>query len=222
MERPRRLQFSTSASHDCSVPDIIQTPDDVFLPNVTAASEEMPQYQEGDSNHLQLPVENQRSRLRRRSLSQNDADSVNVRNSTISELSQLSREHAVHTCSKTPSCSLSSGQSFSTTAPTKNLLPMSADTTASNMQKKVIYNSVWIFYSMHLINILLLLGVQKVDNELHHSAFTWCYFQPSGVCFNKNLDKINSSFSNGCFLRDLTNFCAISKSDRKSNSFKLL
>ncbi|VUZ48475.1 unnamed protein product, partial [Hymenolepis diminuta] len=220
MERPRKLQFSTSESQDCSVPDIIQTPDDVFLPNATAASEKMPQYQEGDSNHLQLPVQNQRSRLRRRSLSQNDADSVNVRNSTTSELSQLSREHAVHTCSKTPSFSLSSEQSLSTTAPTKNLLPTSADTTASNMQKKVIYNIMWIFYPVHLIKILTLLGVQKLDYELHHSAFTWCFFQPSGVCFNKNLDMFNTSFSNGCFFRNLTNFCAISKSDRKSNLFK--
>ncbi|KAM3175882.1 hypothetical protein ACTXT7_007639 [Hymenolepis weldensis] len=136
MESPRSLRFSTSTSHDYSVPDVIQTPDDVFLSNATAASEKMPQYQEGDSNHLQLPVENQRSRLRRRSLSQNDADSVNVRNSTTSELSQLSRENAVQTCSNTPSCSLSSEQSFSATAPTQNLLPMSTDTAASKMQKK--------------------------------------------------------------------------------------
>lgn len=72
------------------MPNIVQTPDDVFLPNLAPS-----QTQLEDSNHLQLPADGQRTHFRRRSLSQGDADPP-------SERSQLSRQLAIHINTPSP------------------------------------------------------------------------------------------------------------------------
>ncbi|CDS39564.1 conserved hypothetical protein [Echinococcus multilocularis] len=109
-EHTQQMNLLTGVSHDSSVPDIIQTPDDVFLPNL-APSQTSPE----DSNYLQLPVDGQRTHFRRRSLSQGDAESP-------SERSQLSRQLAIHV--NTPSPSSLSEQS-SICAATVDAIPAS-------------------------------------------------------------------------------------------------
>ncbi|KAM7541647.1 hypothetical protein Aperf_G00000019770 [Anoplocephala perfoliata] len=137
MECSHRLDFSTSASHDSSVPDIIQTADEVFLPN--AVPTETPQYQEGDTNHLQLPVENQRGHPRRRSLSQSDADTIPTMASSVSKCSQLAQRYEIHIDSNNPSPrSLLSEHSSvcpSSTSTANSVLPPT-DATSNTPQKK--------------------------------------------------------------------------------------
>ncbi|VDD83769.1 unnamed protein product [Mesocestoides corti] len=99
------LHFSANISNESSVPDIVQTPDDVFLAPFPPTS----QSDEGnqDNNHLKLPVDTtRRSYTRRRSLSQGDADTSEER---LAERSQLPRQHAIQV--GTSSLSSSSGPS---------------------------------------------------------------------------------------------------------------
>ncbi|KAL5103470.1 Kalirin [Taenia crassiceps] len=112
-EHSHQVDFLTGVPHDTSVPNIVQTPDDVFLPD--SASNQTPSE---DSNHLQLPADGQRTHFRRRSLSQGDADPP-------SERSQLSRQLAIHI--NTPSPSSLSEQS-SICAATTDITPSSGCT----------------------------------------------------------------------------------------------
>ncbi|KAL5967689.1 hypothetical protein TSMEX_004578, partial [Taenia solium] len=118
-EHSLQMDFLTGVPHDSSVPNIVQTPDDVFLPNLASG-----QMSSEDSNHLQLPTDGQRTHLRRRSLSQGDAD-------PSSERSQLSRQLAIHINTPSPS-SLSERSS---------ICAASADVTPSSgyTHKKVLF-----------------------------------------------------------------------------------
>ena len=83
----------TASGRDISVSDAMQTPDDdVFLPN-TLSNQALP----ANSNHLQLPVENRPGYVRRRSLSQSDAEP-----SSLSDRLELSRQRDIRASSPTP------------------------------------------------------------------------------------------------------------------------
>lgn len=142
MECSRRLDFYASTSHESSVPDIIHTPDDVFLPN--GAPIKAPQYQERDSNHLQPPAENQRGHLRRRSLSQSDADTIATASSSASICSQLARQHEIHARSSASSPRSQVDEQSSSLCPsivaTTNTVTVPTDAASNTSQKKVIYN----------------------------------------------------------------------------------
>ncbi|KAH9279489.1 hypothetical protein ECG_07506 [Echinococcus granulosus] len=118
-EHTHQMNLFTGVSHDNSVPDVIQMPDDVFLPNL-APSPTSPEH----SNYLQLPVDSQRTHFRRRSLSQGDAESP-------SERSQLSRQLAIHVSTPSPS---SLSEQSSICAATTDAIP-----TSGYSHKKVVF-----------------------------------------------------------------------------------
>lgn len=105
------IPLSTTNSEDCSLPEILQTPEDVFLPtfpvSVSGSGTEV------DNSCLKLPEDRTRRYQRRRSLSHGDVDSKSNDESYVIQPPVLTRQSPVQ--ARTPSpCSLSENSSPAT------------------------------------------------------------------------------------------------------------